>query len=208
MSFTKSPISSGPIYTRTYNSSTVQRSWRCSLKFRMIWAWRAGEIEFQCCFARYVISKRLESRLAYGESKCSLKVTMINSGEKDVHLQESRSAWCGVGGGHGECWWWWRSAEWNWGVQIKAKERRRRLRSAFITQQSIHAEQRQQKREVKSLEWNSGAPNWGQGGDWASPIFEKKCWQKMHYQTLNEISKRQSRPRSVDGDYGVPMGIE
>jgi len=62
MSSTKSPISSGPTNAGTNNSSTVQRSWRRSLYFRIIPAWRGGEIEFQCHLARFVISKRLEWR--------------------------------------------------------------------------------------------------------------------------------------------------
>ena len=41
--------------------------------FRMIPAWRVGEIEFQCRLAQFVISNRLELRLACGESKWSLK---------------------------------------------------------------------------------------------------------------------------------------
>jgi hypothetical protein len=39
----------------------------------MIPAWRVGEIEFQCHLAQFVISERLELRLASGESKWGLK---------------------------------------------------------------------------------------------------------------------------------------
>ena len=41
--------------------------------FRMLPAWRVGEIEFQRRLARFVISKRLELRLTSGESKWGLK---------------------------------------------------------------------------------------------------------------------------------------
>jgi len=40
--------------------------------------------------------KGLELRLACGESKWTLKGNMMNSGEKEVHHQERRSAWCRV----------------------------------------------------------------------------------------------------------------
>jgi len=60
MSSTKSPISSGLTNAGTHNSSMVQRSWRRFLYFRMIQAWRVGEIEFQCRLARFVISKWFE----------------------------------------------------------------------------------------------------------------------------------------------------
>jgi len=40
--------------------------------------------------------KGLELRLAWGESKWSLKGNMMDSGEKDVRHQKRRSAWCCV----------------------------------------------------------------------------------------------------------------
>jgi len=103
MSSTKSPISSGLTNAGTHNSSTSQRSWSRTLYFRLIRAWRVGEIEFQCPLARFLISKRFELRLACSESEWSLKGNMINSEEKEMCHQERRSAWCGVRGGQGEC---------------------------------------------------------------------------------------------------------
>ena len=127
MSSSKPPISSGPTNAETPNSSMAQRRWRRSMYFRMIRAWRVGEIEFQCHLAWFVISKWLELRLAHGELEWSLKGNMLNS---EVRSKERRSAWCGVLGGQGECWWWWRSPEWNWRARIQAKEHQCGLRSA------------------------------------------------------------------------------
>ena len=189
MSSSKSPIPSGPTNAGTHNASTAQRSWSHSLYFRMIRAWRVGEIEFQCHLALFVISTRLELRLARSELKWSLKRNMMNSGGKEVRHQERRSVWCGVLGGKGECWWRWRSAEWNWGVQIQAKEHRQGSRSAYPAAQPIHAEQRRKGREAKCLEWNRGAPNQCWGGDWGAPILEDERKQKRQYGALNEISK-------------------
>jgi len=149
MSPTKSPISSGPTNTGTHNSSMAQRSWRHSLDFQIIPAWRMGEIEFQCHLTRFVISIRFELMSDPGESKWRWKGTMMNSGGREVRIQEKRSAWCGVRGGQGECWWWWKSAEWDWGAQIQANERRRGLRSANPMQQPVHAEQRGKGKEGK-----------------------------------------------------------
>jgi len=121
-------------------------------------------------------------RIACGESKWILKGNMINVGSKEVRHQERRSTWCGVQGGQGECWWWWRSAEWNWGAQIQAKQRWQGLRSAYPAEHPIHAEQPihpelcQKGREVKSVEWNSGTPNRGWGGDWGALILEEERW--------------------------------
>ena len=42
-------------------------------------------------------------RLARGESKWSLNGNILNSGEKEVRYQHSRSSSCGVQGGQGEC---------------------------------------------------------------------------------------------------------
>jgi len=62
MSSTKSPILSGPINADTYNSSIGHRSLRRSWYFQISRAWRVVEIEFQCCFASFVISQWLELR--------------------------------------------------------------------------------------------------------------------------------------------------
>jgi len=133
---------------------------------------------------------------------------MTNLGGNEVRHQERRSAWCGVRGGQGECWWWWRSAEWNWGAKIQAKERRRGLRSAYPAEQPFHAEQRWQGREITSLEWNRGAPIRGRGGDRGAPILEEERREKRQYGVLNEISKRYSRLRSADGNWGAPIIVE
>jgi len=189
MSSTKSPISSGPTNAGTNNSSTAQRCWRRSQYFQMIWAWRVGEIEFECHLARFVISKRLELRLARSELKWSLKGNRMNSGGKEVRHNERRSVWCGVLGRQWECWWRWRGAEWNWRVQIQAKEHRRGSRSAYPAEQPIRAEQRRKGREAKCLEWNRGAPNRGRGGDWVAPILEDERGQTRQYGAQNDISK-------------------
>jgi len=148
--------------------------------------------------------KGLELRLACGESKWSLKGNMMNLRGKVMRHQERRSAWCGVRGGQGECWWW-SSEEWNWGAQIEAKERRRGLRSTYPAEQPIQAEQGQKGREVKSLEWNGGAPNRGWGVDVGAPILEEECRQKRQYGALNETSKHQSRLRSAYYSGGAPF---
>jgi hypothetical protein len=62
MSSTTSPIPSGPTNAETHNSSTAQKSWRHPLYFSRIQAWRVCKIEFQCCLARFVLSKRFELR--------------------------------------------------------------------------------------------------------------------------------------------------
>jgi len=115
MSSTKSPISSGQTNGGTHNSSTAQRSWRRSLYFRMIPAWRVGEIEFQCRLARFVISKRLEFRLASGESKWSLKGKYDEFGRKR-----------GAPPGKEESLMW--SSRWARGVLLVIEERRMKLR--------------------------------------------------------------------------------
>jgi len=111
ISSTKSPISSGLTNTRTRNSSMAQRRWWCSLNFRMIRAWGVGEIEFQCRLPQFVISTRLEVRLASGNQNGVWTVNMTNLGENEVRHQEWRSAWCPGRGGQRECWWWWRRRE-------------------------------------------------------------------------------------------------
>jgi len=114
MSSTQSLISSGPTDTGTHNSSTAQRSWRRSLYFRMIPAWRVGEIEFQCRLAQFVISKRLELRLASGESKWGLKGKYDDFGGKR-----------GAPPGKEECLMW--SSRWAMGVLMVMEERRMKL---------------------------------------------------------------------------------
>jgi len=57
MSSTKSLISLRSTNAGTHNSWTSLRSWRCSLYFQMIRAWQVGDIEFQCCLTRFLISK-------------------------------------------------------------------------------------------------------------------------------------------------------
>jgi len=140
MSFTPSPISSGPTKAGTHNSSTAQRSWRRCLYLLIIRSWRVDEMEFQCCLARFVISNTGVMR--------SLTAANLNGGKKGnmIHLDEKweeqpgekRSArWgvlCGKEQYHERCWrsvkWkrrpssqsWGglelkglRGAEWNWG---------------------------------------------------------------------------------------------
>ena len=156
----------------------------------MIRTWQVGEIKFQCCLARCVISKRFELRLAHSELKWSLKGNMINSGGKEVHHKERRSSWCGVLGQQGESWCQWGGAQWNSGAQIHAKECEWGSRSAYPAEQPIHAEQRRMGREVKSLVWNRGAPNRGRRGDWGAPILDVERGQIRQYGALNEMSKR------------------
>jgi len=141
----------------------------------------------------------LELLLARGESNWSLKGNMMNLEEKEVRHQEGRSAWCGVWGGQGEYWWWWRSAEWNWGAQIQAEECPQEWRSTYP------AEQPQKGREVKSMEWNRGAPSRGWGGDSGVPILEKERGQNMQFGALNEILKSQCRLRSAYGVWGASI---
>jgi len=112
----------------------------------------------------------------------------MNSGEKEECLMS-----CEVVKGSADG-----DAEWNWGAQIQAKDRRWGLRSAYAAEQPIHAEQRQKGREVKSLEWNRGAPNRGWGGDWGAPIVEEERGQKRQYGVRNEISQHQSRQRRAE----------
>jgi len=116
MSSTKSPIPSGPTNAGTHNSSTAQRSWWRSLFFRMIPAWQVGEIEFQCRLARFVICKRLELRLASGESQWGLKCKYDEFGGK----------W-GAPSGKEECLMW--SLRWARGVLMVMVERRMKLMS-------------------------------------------------------------------------------
>jgi len=84
------------------------------LYFRMIPAWRVSEIEFQCRLAQYVISERLELRLASGESKWGLKGKYDKFGGKQ-----------GAPPGKEECLMW--SLWWARGVQMVMKERRMKL---------------------------------------------------------------------------------
>jgi len=132
----------------------------------------------------------------------------MNSEEKEGRHQARSSAWCELQGGQGECWWWWRSAEWNWGEQSQAKVRRQGFRSNYIAEQPIHAEQRRKGREEKRLEWNTGAPNQGRGGDWGTPIIDEHCRQRRRHGALNAILKCQCRLRSADGDCGAPILVE
>jgi hypothetical protein len=129
MSSTKSPISAGPTKAGTQISSTSQRCWRRSLYFRMIRAWRVGEIEFQCHLARFVVSNRLELRLASGESKSGLKGKYDEFGGKR-----------GAPPGKEECLMW--SSRWARGVLMVMEKRRMELRSAYPAEQPIHGEQR------------------------------------------------------------------
>jgi len=133
---------------------------------------------------------------------------MTNSRGNEVRHQDRRSAWCGVRGGQGECWWWRRSAEWNWRAKIQAKERWRGLRSAYPGEQPIHAEQRWKGREVTSLEWNTGVPIRGRGGDWGAHILEEERCEKRQYGALNDRSKRYSRLRSADWNWRAPIIAE
>jgi len=127
---------------------------------------------------------------------------MMNLGEKEVRHQERRSAWCRVEG-QGECWWWCRmilrGANPGQGAPTGIEERRRGLRTAYAAEQPMHAKQRRTRREVKSLEWNRGAPNRGWGGDWGGPILEEERRQKRKYGALNEISKHQFTLRRAEG---------
>jgi hypothetical protein len=66
-------------------------------------------------------------------------------------------------------------AEWYWRAQIQVKKRQWGMRSVYAAEQPIHAEQRRTGMEVKSLEWNRGAPNRGWGGDWGVRK-EKAIW--------------------------------
>ena len=81
--------------------------------FQMIPAWRVGEIECQCRLARFVISKRLELRLASGESKLSLKgkydefggktrCTTRKGGVPDVEFEVGKGSADGDGGAQNE----------------------------------------------------------------------------------------------------------
>jgi hypothetical protein len=51
ISFTPSPISSGPMKTGKHNSSTAQRCWRRFFYFLIIRTWQVDEIEFQYILA-------------------------------------------------------------------------------------------------------------------------------------------------------------
>jgi len=58
---------------------------------------------------------------------------------------------------------------------------------------AIHAEHHRNGREVKSLQWNRGAPNRGQRGDWGM---------------LNQLSMCQSRLRSANRDWDATIPAE
>jgi len=73
-----------------------------------------GEIEFQCHLAQFVISKRLELRLASGESKWGLKGKYDEFGGKR-----------GAPPGKEECLMW--SSRWAMGVLMVMEERRMKL---------------------------------------------------------------------------------
>jgi hypothetical protein len=49
------------------------------------------------------------------------------------------------------------------GVQNDIEGCKSRTRSAYPVEQPIHAEHHRNRRQVKSLEWNSGIPNRGRG---------------------------------------------
>ena len=132
-----------------------------------------------------------------------------------------RCAWWGVRGAKGECWWWSRSAERNWGEQFQAKERRWGLRSTYPAEQPIHAEQRQNGWDAKSMEWNWGAPNGVWGGDWGAPILEEERAHKgsmerwMKYRITSPdwgvrilSEEHQWALRSADGAWGTQRGID
>ena len=115
MSSTKSPISSGPTNARTHKSAMARMSWRRSLYYRMIPAWRVGGIQFQCRSARFVISERLELRLARGESKWGLKGKYDEFGGKR-----------GAPSGKDQCLMW--SLRWARGVLMVMAECRMKLK--------------------------------------------------------------------------------
>ena len=137
---TKSPISSGLTHAGIHNSWTVQRSWRRSLYFRMIRAWRVGEIEFQCCLARFVISKRfgIEVSLQVNQNGDWKAIWWIRGKERCATRKE-------------ECLIWWAR-----GVLIVMKEYRMKLRGANPGQEApTGIEER----------WCSGAAPKGEGGE-------------------------------------------
>jgi len=167
----------------------------------MIGAWRAGEIGFQFRLALFVISQRLELRLAPGGSKWSLKRNMINSGGKEVCHKEMRSSWCGVLGGQGECWWRWRSAEWSWGVQIQPRSADR--------DQEEHIQQR-------SLSMLSSAKRGGRQRVWNEiEVLLIKVEEGIEELPSSRMSvdrngsmEHESRPRSANPVWGAPTALE
>jgi len=100
MSSTNSPISSGPNNAGTHIHPQRKEATR-SLYFRMIPAWRVGEIEFQCCLARFVISKRVGIEVSDGDHN-ELKGKYDEFGGKTRCAPEE--VWPeAVRGGQGEC---------------------------------------------------------------------------------------------------------
>jgi hypothetical protein len=93
MSCTLPPRPSQPRNIRTYNLSTAWRSWRRSLYFRIIQAWRVGAIEFDFHLAQFVRSIILARWLATVNQTGVSKADMMKSGGTKVCHQEWRSAW-------------------------------------------------------------------------------------------------------------------
>ena len=193
MSSTKSPISSAPTNAGTHDSSTALRSWRHSLYSQMIPAWQVHEIELQCCWAWFVISKWLELWglltanqdgvwQAIGCIRRKKRCATRTGGVPDVE--------CRVGKGN---------AEVDGGVRnvieraMPGQGAPMGAEECLSSGAGIYAEHCRKGREVKSVEWNRGTPDQGQSGDWG---------------VLNEISKRQSWLRSDDRDSGAPILAE
>jgi len=202
MSFTQSPISSGPTNSGTYKSSTVRRDWKHSLYFRMIRACWVGVTEFQCRLARFVISKWLELRgqLAVNQNGVWKAIWWIRR-EKTcaTRIGVVPDVECRVGKG---------SDDGDGGAQNEIEGHKSRPRSTYPVQQPIHAGHRRKEREVKGVEWDGGAPNRGRGGDSGAPIPEEVHQQRGQYGVLKETWKHQSRLRSADGDWLAPIIAE
>jgi len=115
----------------------VQRSWSRALYFWMIRAWRVGEIEFQSCLARLVISKGvgIEASLRWIQMEFETQYDEF-WGKRGAPPGKEECLILGEvvkGSADGD-------AEWNWGARIQAKECWRGFRNAYAAEQPIHAE--------------------------------------------------------------------